>query len=76
MFLCVHVCAFVSREISWLCFFPTHLQCLINSRKHLDERDEKRKRGRGKDSRAEREMTERKSERMIERVCNRCIQCL
>lgn len=31
-----------SREISRLCFSLAHLQCLVNSRKRLNVRDEKR----------------------------------
>lgn len=70
MFLCASVFACVfppSREISWLCFFPTHLQCLVNSRKQLDRKRERRQHWKRDD---------RKSKRMIEWVRNRCIQSL
>lgn len=72
MFLCASVFACVfppSREISWLCFFPTHLQCLVNSRKQLDRKRQRERRQHWK-------RDDRKSKRMIEWVRNRCIQSL
>lgn len=72
MLLCASVFACVfppSGEISWLCFFPTHLQCLVNSRKQLDRKRQRERRQHWK-------RDDRKSKRMIEWVRNRCIQSL
>lgn len=74
--VCGCVCVFpcVQRDFMLVLLFPMHLQCLVNSRKQFGW--EWWKEGEESDSHTERETTERKSERMIERVHNRRIQSL
>ncbi len=84
MFLCVYVRVCVCVCISVFPRVQKDFMLVLPSNAPAVSRQQQKafwarvmKRGRReKDSQAEREMTERKSERMIERVHNRCIQSL